>query len=117
MVVLFFSKQKTEYERRSSDWSADVCSSDLCRAAGRCGFAVPGYDAHGCASVASAWMHESGRPAASTRLRLQRRHIDHEAVFHVALEHALVGGVDVLDADHFDKIGRASCRERVCQYV
>src|SRR3546814_6346800 len=28
MCVLFF-KQKTAYERRISDWSADVCSSDL----------------------------------------------------------------------------------------
>ena len=27
----------------------------------------------------------------------QRRHVDHEAVFHVALEHALVGFVDLLD--------------------
>src|SRR3546814_13938218 len=27
--VLFFCKQKTEYEMRISDWSSDVCSSDL----------------------------------------------------------------------------------------
>src|SRR3546814_1931430 len=27
--VLFFFKQKTAYERRISDWSSDVCSSDL----------------------------------------------------------------------------------------
>src|SRR3546814_11790669 len=26
---MFFVKQKTAYERRISDWSADVCSSDL----------------------------------------------------------------------------------------
>src|SRR3546814_20273930 len=26
----FFFKQKTAYEMRSSDWSSDVCSSDLC---------------------------------------------------------------------------------------
>src|SRR3546814_20939280 len=25
----FFFKQRTAYERRSSDWSSDVCSSDL----------------------------------------------------------------------------------------
>src|SRR3546814_10905528 len=25
----YFFKQKTAYERRSSDWSSDVCSSDL----------------------------------------------------------------------------------------
>src|SRR3546814_4384009 len=29
MVCLFFSKQKTAYELRISDWSSDVYSSDL----------------------------------------------------------------------------------------
>src|SRR3546814_3860940 len=28
-MVLFFFKQKTAYEMRISDWSSDVCSSDL----------------------------------------------------------------------------------------
>src|SRR3546814_7768160 len=28
-VLLFFFKQKTAYEMRISDWSSDVCSSDL----------------------------------------------------------------------------------------
>src|SRR3546814_4679847 len=27
--MVFFFKQKTAYEMRSSDWSSDVCSSDL----------------------------------------------------------------------------------------
>src|SRR3546814_7646246 len=30
--VFFFFKQKTAYEMRISDWSSDVCSSDLRRA-------------------------------------------------------------------------------------
>src|SRR3546814_9770799 len=30
--VFFFFKQKTAYEMRISDWSSDVCSSDLARA-------------------------------------------------------------------------------------
>src|SRR3546814_8054680 len=30
-VVFFFFKQKTAYEMRISDWSSDVCSSDLGR--------------------------------------------------------------------------------------
>src|SRR3546814_5538576 len=30
--VVFFFKQKTAYEMRISDWSSDVCSSDLDRA-------------------------------------------------------------------------------------
>src|SRR3546814_1805890 len=29
MLVVFFFKQKTAYEMRISDWSSDVCSSDL----------------------------------------------------------------------------------------
>src|SRR3546814_9796981 len=28
--LIFFFKQKTAYEMRISDWSSDVCSSDLC---------------------------------------------------------------------------------------
>src|SRR3546814_1909213 len=29
MFLFFFFKQKTAYEMRISDWSSDVCSSDL----------------------------------------------------------------------------------------
>src|SRR3546814_10032075 len=29
LFFFFFFKQKTAYERRISDWSSDVCSSDL----------------------------------------------------------------------------------------
>src|SRR3546814_5254946 len=31
-VLVFFFKQKTAYEMRISDWSSEVCSSDLQRA-------------------------------------------------------------------------------------
>src|SRR3546814_8148436 len=31
MCIIFFFKQKTAYEMRISDWSSDVCSSDLQR--------------------------------------------------------------------------------------
>src|SRR3546814_1384887 len=34
-VWFFFFKQKTAYEMRISDWSSDVCSSDLCVPGGR----------------------------------------------------------------------------------
>src|SRR3546814_19408763 len=37
-VFIFFFKQKTAYEMRISDWSSDVCSSDLCP--GRKGYRV-----------------------------------------------------------------------------
>src|SRR3546814_1288739 len=36
----FFFKQKTAYEMRISDWSSDVCSSDLRVCLCRCGAAV-----------------------------------------------------------------------------
>src|SRR3546814_2471154 len=29
IIIIFFFKQKTAYEMRISDWSSDVCSSDL----------------------------------------------------------------------------------------
>src|SRR3546814_4289003 len=32
MLYFFFFKQKTAYEMRISDWSSDVCSSDLAAA-------------------------------------------------------------------------------------
>src|SRR3546814_10683958 len=31
LLIIFFFKQKTAYEMRISDWSSDVCSSDLFR--------------------------------------------------------------------------------------
>src|SRR3546814_2123113 len=34
--VSFFFKQKTAYEKRISDWSSDVCSSDLLPERSRC---------------------------------------------------------------------------------
>src|SRR3546814_6100924 len=36
VVLFFFFKQKTAYEMRISDWSSDVCSSDLMT--GECGY-------------------------------------------------------------------------------
>src|SRR3546814_2610497 len=32
LYIVFFFKQKTAYEMRISDWSSDVCSSDLLKA-------------------------------------------------------------------------------------
>src|SRR3546814_16040791 len=58
--MFFFFKQKTAYELRISDWSSDVCSSDLVMAVGRAhrkdgdvawlhGFAAVILDQHGLA--------------------------------------------------------------------
>src|SRR3546814_5689505 len=35
-MFVFFFKQKTAYEMRISDWSSDVCSSDLCKTGATC---------------------------------------------------------------------------------
>src|SRR3546814_10376975 len=40
MLFFFFFKQKTAYEMRISDWSSDVCSSDLIAAIIRLDIAV-----------------------------------------------------------------------------
>src|SRR3546814_3109626 len=52
VLVFFFCKQKTAYEMRISDWSSDVCSSDLID-----GF-IYAYDGAGnlLASAAEGWI-------------------------------------------------------------
>src|SRR3546814_10125985 len=40
-IYFFFFKQKTAYEMRISDWSSDVCSSDLFRRHDRNGWPPP----------------------------------------------------------------------------
>src|SRR3546814_5536380 len=40
-LLFFFFKQKTAYEMRISDWSSDVCSSDLCAIVGLAVLAFP----------------------------------------------------------------------------
>src|SRR3546814_1900823 len=78
VVFFFFFKQKTAYEMRISDWSSDVCSSDLT-----------------VENPAQPWPERAGRtgwPQGARPARTARRH-------------------------RLGEIGRASCRERVCQYV
>src|SRR3546814_4487769 len=64
----FFFKQKTAYEMRISDWSSDVCSSDLDRA--------PASDPRLSASRLTEPTH--GNPGGSLP-RLQRRRHAHES--------------------------------------
>src|SRR3546814_13258105 len=47
VVFFFFFKQKTAYEMRISDWSSDVCSSDLEAVARELGQRRPRIDAVG----------------------------------------------------------------------
>src|SRR3546814_9619335 len=82
VCCVFFFKQKTAYEMRISDWSSDVCSSDLLEAGARL------EQRHG--------------------LTAQREPNRVAALAVVQMPPALGGVVE---------IGRASGRERVCQYV
>src|SRR3546814_10039444 len=53
---MFFFKQKTAYEMRISDWSSDVCSSDL--------FAITGFTASTSTGELAALAGEHGLPLA-----------------------------------------------------
>src|SRR3546814_7264546 len=99
LMCFFFFKQKTAYEMRISDWSSDVCSSDLAPL-------EPGE--------AGAVLAERGEPC----LQIVRGPDGLLQFLHriVGGEHALVRG-DIGKLLGRGKIGRASCRERVCQYV
>src|SRR3546814_6552365 len=88
--IVFFFKQKTAYEMRISDWSSDVCSSDLLRLQ-RAGLVF------GLAALRDFLLQPGVRQRQRVGAGLQA---DEEN-----------GQVDQ------QQIGRASCRERVCQYV
>src|SRR3546814_13299752 len=89
--MFFFLKQKTAYEMRISDWSSDVCSSDLWRPAGR------------------------DRKAQQA---IVERHQCLGARAHRAQDFGMVGVEPAGErAERGQEIGRASCSERVCQYV
>src|SRR3546814_10600145 len=88
-VFVFFFKQKTAYEMRISDWSSDVCSSDL-----DSDFARKFYESK----------------TAPTR-RALRELFESWQKAGIGLK----GSPETL-AGTF-QIGRALCRERVCPYV
>src|SRR3546814_4261172 len=104
--VFFFFKQKTAYEMRISDWSSDVCSSDL-----------PCSLIHKCTAIRQTRQIIGQRAMLQGLLALDaagdvldlRNEVDRLAVG--AAQHRDIE----LDVDR--EIGRASCRERVCQYV
>src|SRR3546814_7541088 len=89
----FFFKQKTAYEMRISDWSSDVCSSDLRAVQGD-----PG---------------KLRRLGAGGNVRAPAAH--RLLVFRQRLGLSFKRNDDQEKRHH--EIGRASCRERVCQYV
>src|SRR3546814_9392190 len=100
--MFFFFKQKTAYEMRISDWSSDVCSSDL------------------------------GRDPASPREKTaDKRQTRSRGCGGFGCENRRAGFVERHAVDDFvhlfqlsddsasthPQIGRASCRESVCKYV
>src|SRR3546814_1231861 len=106
-MCVFCFKQKTAYEMRISDWSSDVCSSDLVT-----GRSVEDLDHVG--QIKYFWTHPADTHGMVEFARLKPEYtIDPRAQpfwssAYWRDEHPL--GLT-------GQIGRASCRERVCQYV
>src|SRR3546814_5783742 len=94
IINILFFKQKTAYDVRMSDWSSDVCSSDLPAGVGPAVSAVDAGAATACVGTLAGRAH-TARPGRAARGR---------------------GGLG-LYRPAYRQIGRASCRERVCQYV
>src|SRR3546814_1310695 len=91
-IFFFFCKQKTAYDMRISDWSSDVCSSDL----------VGRSDRRWLLDVFRGRL-ELAQDAPPRRIQLQGAHPPQS--------------IEVRTTYSDEQIGRASCRERVCQYV
>src|SRR3546814_3875288 len=99
---VFFFKQKTAYEMRISDWSSDVCSSDLGRGEGL-----------GSEGQCQGQSRLGPAGAAERDDNLLARGLRNGARAARALLCLGAAG----RAEQTLEIGRASCRERVCQYV
>src|SRR3546814_1601321 len=97
----FFFKQKTAYEMRISDWSSDVCSSDL--------IAIVAADVVICRNELNyqRLVQFVDKPFTQLDLPAPSRALQGNVHEPQHSQEALVNG----------EIGRASCRERVCQYV
>src|SRR3546814_3138358 len=96
IVVFCFFKQKTAYEMRISDWSSDVCSSDLAAGDARRGDYLTWL----------AWYTAEMEPAMFAAMGRERTGSPHKQRNYEAVVHRLEA-----------EIGRPSCRERVLQYV
>src|SRR3546814_2268393 len=103
MCVFFFFKQKTAYEMRISDWSSDVCSSDL-----------PRNEVWMTRlNVIGRWRRREWRRCGSVDLQ----HREKRFLRNLHGSHLLHAPLPLLLLLEELEIGRASCRERVCQYV
>src|SRR3546814_19427896 len=105
-LFLFFFKQKTAYEMRISDWSSDVCSSDLV-------YMVTGSP--GGSTIISTVM-QSIVNVVAFGMNMQQA-VDAPRMHMQWLPDLIAVEPGLLTPDAQAKqIGRASCRERVCQY-
>src|SRR3546814_5935319 len=104
-IGFFFFKQKTAYEMRISDWSSDVCSSDLSvedvERRGGCGEDLP-------------VIHRINE-LAGERDRIARGGGFHGILITRPERGDLAVELVLGDAIFAEQIGRASRRERVCQ--
>src|SRR3546814_15065874 len=102
--LFFFFKPKTAYEMRISDWSSDVCSSDLSIEALEQVRLLTNLetDTQKLLQVILIGQPELRELLARDDLRQLAQRIT--ARFHL------------VPLDEAGKLGRASCRERVCQY-
>src|SRR3546814_4475150 len=103
LVIVFFFKQKTAYEVRISDWSSDVCSSDL--------------DLPDVADVIDPFATEQELADSRQQLEDGRAQLDAGRAQAESGQQQIDAGRAQLDAAQAQPIGRASCRERVGQYV
>src|SRR3546814_4914307 len=101
--MFFFCKQKTAYEMRISDWSSDVCSSDLTLITAPAATTVTTAKARKTSSVKSTRSSAEGGVGGA-------------ALGDLGFE-PVPDCQQLLLVDDVLEIGRASCRERVCQYV
>src|SRR3546814_17158982 len=118
LFFFFFFKQKTAYEMRISDWSSDVCSSDLLPQVGvTMRRLIPGVMAVFLLGAGIA----AAQPAAETSQAWYdaiQQHI-RQAIYY-PLDPARRGQPlerGTVKLKIMVEIGRASCRDRVCQYV
>src|SRR3546814_7370040 len=104
MFYVFFFKQKTAYEMRISDWSSDVCSSDLPAPQDSWLWRVR-------RSQDQRFPRGRGGGRLPTKIFRQPRHYDRCG------QGGRRAACSAEPRKGGSKIGRASCRERVCQYV
>src|SRR3546814_9641390 len=109
-MFVFLFKQKTAYEMRISDWSSDVCSSDLADQDLRRVLVLDPAEPY----VRGRLPHGEGGGRLAFHHPLRHRRLLQQAVQrnHVAA----IAGVRMMNRAG-DEIGRASCRARVGQYV